>query len=163
MNAYNPIGYMPMPAGFPLKDLFLKGRPAHKKYDDFWQKHPPMKPGRRAKIFAPFDALAGFDDAIASKEVLYEPKRHLSDHEKESLNKKLQRLAALTRSGKETRKNRPSAAVTFFVPCVDKNSFAYGQEGTYNTITGFVEKVTGYAITIDGQDIPLEDVSDIKS
>ena len=133
MNAYNPIGYMPMPAGFPLKDLFLKGRPAHKKYDDFWQKHPPMKPGRRAKIFAPFDALAGFDDA------------------------------ALTRSGKEARKNRPSAAVTFFVPCVDKNSFAYGQEGTYNTITGFVEKVTGYAITIDGQNIPLEDVSDIKS
>ena len=161
MNAYNAVGYMPMPTGFPFRELFFKGRPKHKKYDDFWRKHPPMEPARRAKIFAPFDALVGFDEAVASKEVLYEPKRCLSENEKEHLNKKLQVLAFLTRSGKDARKNRPTAAVTYFVPCSDKNSFAYGLEGTYRTLTGFVEKVGRYTMTVDGQDIPLEDVSDI--
>ena len=88
MNTGHTVGYMPMPADFPLKDLFRKGRPRHEKYDAFWCRHPPMDPGRRAKIFAPFDALVGFDDAIASKQVLYEPKRRLSEEEKERLNKK---------------------------------------------------------------------------
>ena len=150
-----------MPADFPYRTIFLKGRPQHEKYDDFWLRHPPMNPGRRAKIFAPFDALAGFDDAVASKEVLYEPKRHLSESEKERLDKRLRLLAALTRNGKEARQNRPAAEVTYFVPCSDKNSFAYGLEGTYNTVAGFVERVSRYAITIDGKDIPLEDVAGI--
>ena len=162
MNTGHTVGYMPMPADFPLKDLFRKGRPRHEKYDAFWCRHPPMDPGRRAKIFAPFDALVGFDDAIASKQVLYEPKRRLSEEEKERLDKKLRLLASLTRNGKEVRKNRVSAKVTYFVPCTDKNSFAYGAEGTYNTIAGIVEKADPYAITIDGLDIPLEEVSGIE-
>ena len=58
------IGYMPMPISFRYKTLFLMGRPRHEKYDDFWRKHPPMDHVHRAKIFAPFDALAGFDDII---------------------------------------------------------------------------------------------------
>ncbi len=57
-------GYMPMPASFRHRSLFLHGRPRHQKFDDFWLRHPPMDPGRRAKIFAPFDALKGFREAI---------------------------------------------------------------------------------------------------
>ena len=79
------IGYMPMPASFPYRSIFLKGRPHHEKYDDFWQKHPPMKPGRRAKIFAPFDALRGFDFAIMCKNELYTDKMLLSPEEQEEL------------------------------------------------------------------------------
>ena len=63
--AARQVGYMPMPAGFEYRALFLHGRPRHQKYDTFWIKHPPMNVTHRAKIFSAFDALAGFDDCIA--------------------------------------------------------------------------------------------------
>lgn len=51
------------------------GRPRHEKYSDFWRKHIPMDPTHRAKQFAPFDALDGFGEAIAEKEMeVYERK-----------------------------------------------------------------------------------------
>ena len=162
MNTYNAIGYMPMPVGFPFKDLFLQGRQRHGKFDAFWRKHPPMDPGHRAKIFAPFDALAGFDEAILSKEVLYEPKRLLSESEKKMLSDSLNRLHRLTVNGKAARRNRPVAGVTYFVPCSDKNSFAYGSEGTYVTITGIVRKVDPETIIVDGQPIDLSAISEIS-
>ena len=160
--SYPAVGYMPMPAGFQFKDLFYRGRPRHDRYDSFRIRHPEMDHTHRAKIFAPFDALAGFDEAIASKEVMYEPKRQLSETEKGKINTALRRLQALTYSGPEARKNRPYAIITYFVPCADKNSFAYGLEGSYNTISGTVEKVSTYAIIIDGLSISLEDVAEIR-
>ena len=160
--SYPAVGYMPMPAAFPFKDLFFRRRPQHDRYDTFRIRHPEMDHIHRAKIFAPFDALAGFDEAIASKEVIYEPKRHLSDFEKEKLNASLLRLQSLTYNGPAARKNRPYGIITYFVPCADKNSFAYGLEGSYNTISGTVEKVSTYAIIIDGRSIPLEDVAEIR-
>ena len=45
-----------------------KGRPVHKMPDEFAVKHPPMPLEKRAKIFSPFDALKGFNEAISSKE-----------------------------------------------------------------------------------------------
>lgn len=72
------IGYMPMPAGFRHADVFLKGRPRHgtpgslSTYDAFYRKHPPMAAERRARIFAPFDALRGFGEAIAGAQALHE-------------------------------------------------------------------------------------------
>lgn len=160
--SYPAVGYMPMPAGFQLKELFYRGRPRHDRNDSFRIRHPEMDHTHRAKIFAPFDALAGFDEAIASKEIMYEPKRRLSDAEKEKLNARLKELHSLTYNGPAARKNRPYAAITYFVPCTDKNSFAYGLEGSYNTVSGTVEKVTMYAIIINGRSIPLEDVADIR-
>ena len=62
------LGAMPMPADFRHADLLRRGRPLHRRFDDFSLRHPAMDPGRRAKIFAPFDALAGFSDAIAAEE-----------------------------------------------------------------------------------------------
>ncbi len=61
------IGDFPMPIDFPYRDVFLQGRPRHPKMDPFWIRHPPMDPGRRAKIFAPFDALRGFNAAILAR------------------------------------------------------------------------------------------------
>ena len=43
------IGYMPMPEGFQYAELVKAGRPQHQKFDDFWCRHPPMAPGKRAK------------------------------------------------------------------------------------------------------------------
>ena len=160
--SYDPVGYMPMPAGFPFKRLFDRGRPQHDRYDPFRIRHPQMPAGRRAKIFAPFDALAGFDEAIASKNVLYEPKRRLSESEKQRLDQKIRHLSLLAANGGAVRRNRPTAAVTYFVPCPDENNFAYGTEGTYDTITGIVQRVDAFTMTISGECISLEDISDIS-
>lgn len=70
------IGLMEMPAGFRYKEVVLKGKPKHDRFDSFSVRHPQMDVGKRAKIFAPFDALKGFDDAVsaaaADNERLYE-------------------------------------------------------------------------------------------
>ena len=61
------IGEMKMPAGFRYKNVYLKGKPQHDRFDSFRIAHPQMDTGKRAKIFAPFDALKGFDEAVASR------------------------------------------------------------------------------------------------
>jgi len=68
----NPIGVMPMPDNFRYRTVYLKGKPQHDRFDAFRLRHPLMQRGRRAKIFAPFDALKGFGDALASQGALSE-------------------------------------------------------------------------------------------
>ena len=72
---YSDIGQMPMPPGFRYAKTAARGRPRHEKYDTFYMKHPAMNIGKRAKIFSPFDALKGFNDAVASKEIKYVERR----------------------------------------------------------------------------------------
>ena len=154
-----------MPAGFPYRALFLKGRPKHEKYDDFWRKHPPMDTGRRAKIFAPFDALAGFDECIQSKLVQYGEKKTLSEGEMEKLDTALAVLHSLTYNSKAARMNKPQAEVIYFVPCTDLHSEWYGIGGQYQTISGTVKKVDAIiekAIFIDDKRISLDDVVEIS-
>ena len=62
------IGNIPVPADFRYRETFLKGRPRHEKTDPFRIRHPVMDIGRRAKIFAPFDALRGFRGALRDAE-----------------------------------------------------------------------------------------------
>ena len=65
------IGMMAMPDDFPYREVFLKGKPQHDRYDSFMIRHPKLDVGHRAKIFAPFDALRGFGDAIAAWDEMY--------------------------------------------------------------------------------------------
>ena len=125
------VGYMPMPVSFHYRSTFLQGRPRHERFDDFWRKHPPMDHVHRAKIFAPFDALAGFDECINSKRVLYEEKRILSGSEKDEQNEKLTLL------------------------------HSYSRGGQYIAITGTVKKVDCSAILSDDMMIALEDIAGI--
>lgn len=60
------IGVMEMPPDFKYLDVYQKGKPTHDRYDRFSIRHPRMDPGKRAKIFAPFDALRGFSEAISA-------------------------------------------------------------------------------------------------
>ena len=46
------------------KNAFLRERPAHTDDEDFAVRHPRMNLNRRAKIFLPFAALKGFEEAI---------------------------------------------------------------------------------------------------
>ena len=52
----------------------------------------PMPPSRRAKQFAPFDALKGLREAIAAKEKRPEPRRELTDYMKEQISNTLSEL-----------------------------------------------------------------------
>ena len=61
------VGYMPMPANFQYADVLSRGQPRHERFDLFRLRHPSMDTGKRAKIFAPFDALKGFNDAIRQR------------------------------------------------------------------------------------------------
>ena len=51
-----------------------------------------MDVGRRAKQFAPFAALRGLDETIRQQEIIYEPKRDLSEEKKNELDMKLRIL-----------------------------------------------------------------------
>lgn len=126
------VGDIPMPASFRYREIFCRGKPRHTKTDPFRIRHPSMDPGRRAKLFAPFDALKGFGDAVSAKKELYEDRRDLSEEDLAELERRLQIL-----------KGRCPARIraTFYVPCQDENSEAFGLRGQYHTISGVCMKV----------------------
>ena len=124
-----------------------------------------MDPGHRAKIFAPFDALAGFDDCIDAKKVLYEARRVLSEEEKKKLDEALGVLRSLTYNGRVARENSPMATITYFVPCAHVNSEWYGKGGVYEEISGVVSRVDAEVnqdIVVDGVTICLDTVAGIN-
>ena len=47
----------------------------------------PMPPSKRAKIFSMYDALKGFKEALAAKEIILEERRFLTEERIEELNK----------------------------------------------------------------------------
>lgn len=57
-----------IPSSFRYRKVYEKGKPVHGKNDDFYIKHPPMDLSKRAKIFSPFDALKGYDEALRAAE-----------------------------------------------------------------------------------------------
>ena len=146
------LGYMPMPLNFKYRDVFLKGMPHHERWDSFLLRHPPMPASRWAKIFSPFDALKGFSEAVASKEVQYVDRQQLDEDEQRELDRKLSILQNLTWNGSMARANQVMVSVTYFVPCADEQSFAFlDHQGQYQTITGMVLNVdaeVGETITL---------------
>ena len=163
---YPMIGIMQMPPGFKYREVFRRGRPKHEKYDSFWIRHPPMPTSRWAKIFAPFDALYGFDERIAGKEVQYCERKLLSDGEIEDLNRKMTVLHSLTYNGREARKNTPAVTITCFEPCVDIESEWYGRGGQYREINGTVLGVEPGFLrikTAEGEtSIPLDNIREME-
>lgn len=164
-NIYPMIGIMTMPASFKYRDVIKKGRPVHKKFDDFWRKHPPMSPSRWAKIFSPFDALEGFDERIAEKEVLYEMQAELNEDDRTELDRRLAILRDLNRNRRMARENRIIVSVSCFVPCTDQNHSAYGTGGQYETVTGMVIRVERDRIILETeyyeQTIPFNVIREI--
>ena len=160
MNDY-PFADIPVPAGFRYRDVLKGGRPMHDKFDSFSIKHPAMDLGKRAKIFSPFDALKGFNEAVAAKDVIYVERHELSEDEQAVLSDCLSELSALTINSKEARKNCVTVSVTFFEPCRDPFNDAYMVKGTYTTVTGMVTRidtVVDRVIKVNGQNISLDDV-----
>lgn len=61
-------------------------RPVSKRY--------PMDVQHRAKQFAPFAALRGFEEIVRKQEILYEQRKVLSEEQKCGLDRKLQMVCA---------------------------------------------------------------------
>ena len=53
---------------------------------------PKMSMANRAKQFAPFDALKGFQEALRKKEKMPIPRKELADEKAEEINEKLKQL-----------------------------------------------------------------------
>ena len=162
----NTVGYMSMPDGFRYREVFMKGKPQHEMFDKFSVKHPKMDVGKRAKIFAPFDALKGFNEAIADKEIPYVRQKELSDEDKAKLDHQLNVLHNLTYNSRLARQNLVTVTVTYFEPCSDPNSEAYGIKGLYQTVTGICWKVDleiRQEILVGSQKLSLKKISLIES
>ena len=160
------IGAMAMPAGFRYRDVFLKGRPRHDRYDAFRIRHPQMDVRKRAKLFAPFDALRGFNFAIMCKNELYVDRLTPSPEDQAELDRRFRILKDLTYNGRMARANRVQVTVTYYEPCSDINSEAYGLKGQYKTITGIcfnVDAEVTKTILVDETRIPMEDIREIDA
>ena len=145
------LGAMPMPSTFKYRDVFLKGKPRHNALDAFTIRHPPMPASRWAKIFSPFDALKGFDEAIGSKEVRYVDRVELEEDEKRDLDHRLFILRGYTFNSRLARANRVMVTVRYFVPCADQDAFG-PEKGRYETASGMVLNVDEFHETMTLQE-----------
>ncbi len=125
-------------------DILHKERPVSNR--------PKMDLGNRAKIFAPFAALRGFDMAVLTKakERALMPRAELSDDMQLVLEDKLRRLSA-----------GDSVTVTYF--SLQKRIGDY-EVGSYVTETGWVEAVDveSQALVLTDAFIPFMDIYDLQ-
>ena len=170
---YGETGPVILPSGravspqFPYLQVLLLGRPRHDR-DEFSFRHPQMERGKRAKLFAPFDALDGYGDAIRSKNTVYTEKLRLSPDQQEVLNRRLVRLCELFGKRRRLRDGGgglPWVRVTRYVPCSDRYHDAYGRRGTYETAEGWLtaaDPVLTRTISVNGEAIPFGDIVGIR-
>ena len=137
------------------------GRPRHDSGDAFSLKHPPMDPGQRAKLFAPFDALRGFSAAIIAREVTYEPFRVLSDDEMAALGRKIALLQPLVANSRAARENRIRIGVEYFCPCDEAEDGMFGRYITYTGTLKRIDPVRGQLL-VDDTLIDLDDIRAIR-
>ena len=154
-----------LPYGFKYTAAFLAGRPRHKD-DHFAYLHPRMDRGKRAKIFAPFDALDGYSESIDGKNVEYVERIELEEYEKNRLDHRFRILQTLTRNSRVARANRVQVSVTYYVPCMDEENFSFRRRGQYITETGICWKVDAditRTIIVGEKEIPLDEVIEITA
>ena len=118
-------------------NIIFLDRPVHNG-DLFSRRHPAMTRLNRAKIFAPFAALVGFDERVRRKEITYVPKVELDADEEWELNRRLLILHKLTANSKLARANAMDVKVEYYAVCVDKENDAFMEKGQYITVTGKV-------------------------
>ena len=106
----------------------------------------PMAVERRAKQFAPFAALRGLDETIRQQEIIYEPKRDLSEEKKNELDMKLRILAYGMK-----------IQATYF-----QKSWKNPLIGQYHTLSGTVEFFDpSVHLRIDDTEIQIQDICDL--
>ena len=154
---YGETGPVILPSGravspqFPYLQVLLLGRPRHDR-DEFSFRHPQMERGKRAKLFAPFDALDGFGDSIESKNIRYVAPVDLGEEEKAELNRRLVILRRLVPNGRAARKRRIQVTARYFAP------HGEGGMGQYVSCQGAVRRVSAekQTLTVGDTVIPFD-------
>ena len=96
--------------------------------------HPHMPLHDRAAQFAPFAALAGYDDMVRETGRLTEVETDLSEDDREVLDRKISRIASALKN-----RQYPAVTITVFVPDEKKDG------GSYVSVSGRVKKIDGAA------------------
>lgn len=96
--------------------------------------HPHMPLHDRAAQFAPFAALAGYDDMVRETGRLTEAETDLSEDDREVLDRKISRIASALKN-----RQYPAVTITVFVPDEKKDG------GSYVSVSGRVKKIDGAA------------------
>lgn len=106
-----------------------------------------MDIGHRAKQFAPFAALKGFEESVRKKEIIYESKKILSEDKRCEIDRKLRLITYGMR-----------IQVTFF-----KESQENPDKGQYNTVDGIVDFYDpSVYLRIGDNEINIMDISEIS-
>ena len=139
---------------FEYADIINRVRPIHKA-DRFSYKYPRMSSEKRAKIFAHFAALSGYDDALAEKEVIYDIKRVLTDDEYFDLDCKIATIYEKCSNSILARENGVEVRILYFEPLADDEL-----HGRYLEVIGLVTKVRPDkgTITILDKEISLRSI-----
>ena len=140
--------------------LLQQQRPVHS-FDAFSFRHPAMPRASRAKIFAPFAALKGFEEAIEAREVARVPRRFLSDEEQEVLALRLQELFSLCPDSRAVRENAVTVTVCRFVPDAESDE---PDTGEYRTLTGPLQRLDPErrSMTVGGVRVPFADILELS-
>lgn len=150
----------PVPPQFPYLQVLQMGRPTHQG-DDFYFRHPPMERGKRAKLFAPFDALDGYSESLARKEEEYVDRVELDEEQRQELNRRLAILRQLAPNSRAVRAHPVAVTVRYYAPCADAHSFSCGVRGRYETLTGVVRQVDGQksrTLRVEDTAVPFDDI-----
>ena len=119
----------------------------------------PMAVADRAKIFMPFAALKGYDEAVDDKKKLYSKRRELTEEGKEELDRQICLLKNSITKGEKV-----DAAIKYFE--IDERASIEKKEvvGKYIAIIGEVSRVDEFRrrIKINDKYISMEDILKVQ-
>ena len=112
--------------------------------------YPPMNIPDRAKIFAPFAALKGYEEAIFAKQKIVVPRINLSEETRDLLDQKMHLVLELLK-----RQQHPILTIIYFT-----RTRTGQDEGEYIRFTGMVGKIdeTSKILHIVDLKISLHDI-----
>lgn len=107
--------------------------------------HPRMSMEKRAAQFAPFAALTGHADAVEETARITQERVELTEDRKEQIDRVLQEVQL-----------QDHVVVVYFLPDV------YKEGGSYQTVSGMIEKIKDEKLYISGREIPVADLFSIE-
>lgn len=112
--------------------------------------HPRMRREDRAKLFAPFAALSGHDQAVRDREKVLVPRVLMTDYALEELGRRLKML-----------QKGDAVTATWFVSLQRTGDEVLGQ---YFTAADSFEKLDPYErlLYLKNQVIPMDDLADLR-
>lgn len=122
----------------PYEDMLYMPHPTSKT-------HPRMSVEKRAAQFAPFAALTGHADAVEETARITQERVELTEDRKEQIDRVLQEVQL-----------QDNVVVVYFLPDV------YKEGGSYQTVSGVIEKIKDEKLYISGREIPVKDLFSIE-